>query len=301
MSETKLQMGYKPSLSAGVLNSIKGLSLSRNSSRLFKNTAATYPGCDISPSLINICGNRGHEVLVADALNLPYRTGFGDAAISIAVLHHLSTEDRRKKAIEELVRVVNKGGKILITVWAVEQEDRSLLTKWTPLTHKYTEQWVGTSTTYQSSSSNSSLESIQEAENDNSSIHGSLNKISGKQEQVYSHEDRCPERVELSDNRNEIDESEVSIVPTRNEREQQEFFVPWHLPYHRAEVIGASASAIASGFAKKDDKKGTVVYKRYYHVFAEGELERLVSGISNAVIIDKFYDKSNWCVIIEKT
>ena len=55
---------------------------------------------------------------------------------------------------------------------------------------------------------------------------------------------------------------------------QQEFFVPWHLPYHRAEVGGASACALANGLAKKDDKKGAVVYNRYYHVFSEGELER---------------------------
>ncbi|KAG5521811.1 hypothetical protein RHGRI_034140 [Rhododendron griersonianum] len=60
----------------------------------------------------------------------------GDAAISIAVLHHLSTESRRKKAIDELIRVVKNGGLVLITVWAVEQEDRLLVNEWTPLTDK---------------------------------------------------------------------------------------------------------------------------------------------------------------------
>ena len=60
----------------------------------------------------------------------------------------------------------------------------------------------------------------------------------------------------------------------RDVNNQQEYFVPWHLPYHRAEVSGASASALANGLAKKDDKKGAVVYNRYYHVFSEGELER---------------------------
>lgn len=28
---------------------------------------------------------------------------------------------------------------------------------------------------------------------------------------------------------------------------------------------------------------------------------RLVSGIDNAVVVDRFYDKSNWCIILEKT
>ncbi|KAF9608197.1 hypothetical protein IFM89_007819 [Coptis chinensis] len=113
-----------------------------NGKYLGLNPDCFYVGCDISPSLINICAGRGHEVLVADAVILPYRTAFGDAAISIAVLHHLSTESRRRKAIQELIRVVRKGGLVLITVWAVEQEDSALVTKWTPLTHKL-EEWVG--------------------------------------------------------------------------------------------------------------------------------------------------------------
>lgn len=60
----------------------------------------------------------------------------------IAVLHHLSTEMRRRKAIEELVQVVTKGGLVFITVWAAEQEDQSLLDKWTRLFTKYDDQWV---------------------------------------------------------------------------------------------------------------------------------------------------------------
>ncbi|XP_057830695.2 tRNA (carboxymethyluridine(34)-5-O)-methyltransferase isoform X2 [Cryptomeria japonica] len=264
------------------------------------NPNCFFIGCDISSSLINICGSRGHEVLVADAINLPYRNGFGDAAISIAVLHHLSTEERRKKAIEELVRIVHKGGKVLITVWAVEQEDRSLLTKWTPLAQKYTEQWVGTTSSFESSSSTAALESIQESANDDSGGQDLLTE-NNEEHITHSHKMQYPESVEATETKKDIAEGEVSILSKGSEREQQEFFVPWHLPYHRAEVSGTSAQAIASGFAKKDDKKGAVVYNRYYHVFTEGELERLVSGVSNALIVDKFYDKSNWCIIIEKT
>ncbi|BBG95701.1 S-adenosyl-L-methionine-dependent methyltransferases superfamily protein [Prunus dulcis] len=125
------------------------------------NPDCFFIGCDISAPLIKICADRGHEVLVADAVDLPYRTGFGDAAISIAVLHHLSTEGRRKKAIEELIRVVKKGGLVLITVWAVEQEDKSLLAKWTPLTQKYGEEWIGPGSPRVRSPSSCTLESIQ--------------------------------------------------------------------------------------------------------------------------------------------
>ncbi|KAI3806757.1 hypothetical protein L1987_22671 [Smallanthus sonchifolius] len=239
-----------------------------NGKYLGLNPNCFFIGCDISAPLIQICSDKGHEVLVADAVNLPFRSGYGDAAISIAVLHHLSTEDRRKKAIDELVRVVKKGGFVLITVWAVEQEDGSLVNKWTPLTRKYLEEWIGPGSPRVRSASSVTLESIPETE------------VSVVNEEV----------------------KDFGNVGQREVKDkQQEYFVPWHLPYHRAEVSGASVGAVENGLARKDDVKGAIVYDRYYHVFGEGELERLVSGMKNAVIVDQFYDKSNWCVILEKT
>ncbi|XP_030505911.1 tRNA (carboxymethyluridine(34)-5-O)-methyltransferase isoform X1 [Cannabis sativa] len=249
-----------------------------NGKYLGLNPDCFFIGCDISYPLIKICADRGSEVLVADAVNLPYRTGFGDAAISIAVLHHLSTESRRKKAIEELVRVVKKGGLVLITVWAAEQEDRSLLAKWTPLNQKYVAEWIGPgSPRDRNSPSPFKLKSIPETEERN------LGKVKDSKEITSRSEDDSVASDDASNINN------------------QEYFIPWHLPYHRAEVGGASACAVENGFAKKDDKKGAVVYNRYYHVFSEGELERLVVGMENAVVVDRFFDKSNWCIVLQKT
>lgn len=259
-----------------------------NGKYLGLNPNCFYIGSDISPSLISICAGRGNEVVVADAVILPYRTGFGDAAISIAVLHHLSTESRRRKAVQELVRVVRKGGLVLITVWAAEQEDRSLLNKWTPLTHKL-EEWVGPGSPRVRSPSTPTLRSISETEEN----------FSGKRFNDIT-EQTEDELGMGSGSTNEVGGSAVISGDADGSENQQEYFVPWHLPYHRAEVSGHSASAIASGLARKDDKKGAVVYNRYYHVFTEGELERLTSDIEDAVIVDKFYDKSNWCIILEK-
>ncbi|KAM1331386.1 hypothetical protein EV1_043525 [Malus domestica] len=251
------------------------------------NPDCFFIGCDISAPLIKICADRGHEVLVADAVDLPYRTGFGDAAISIAVLHHLSTEGRRKKAIEELIRVVRKGGLVLITVWAVEQEDKSLVAKWTPLTEKYGEEWIGPGSPHVRSPSSRTLQSIPETEE------SSLGEC--KKESDQSATQSLQEKTSQS-------ESYLGTsCDVKDANDQQEYFVPWHLPYHRAEVSGASACALANGLAKKDDKKGAVVYNRYYHVFIEGELERLVAGMKDAVIVDRFFDKSNWCIVLKKT
>ncbi|TVU28537.1 hypothetical protein EJB05_20058, partial [Eragrostis curvula] len=268
---------------AGFLNSLRQGSIvldagCGNGKYLGFNPDCFFIGCDISPPLIEICAGKGHEVLVADAVNLPYRDNFGDAAISIAVLHHLSTVDRRRKAIEELVRVVRRGGLVLITVWAREQEDKSLLNKWTPLSEKYNEEWVDGSSPPGRSQSTTSLESIAENDEDTGVVKQTgdmLNKKCGGLE-----------------DKTLIDCSDSSI--SEIDRTQQEYFVPWHLPFHRAEIGGASAAAVENGFAKKDDKKGAVVYSRYYHVFVEGELQRLVAGINYAAIVDQFYDKSNW-------
>ncbi|GAV59303.1 Methyltransf_11 domain-containing protein [Cephalotus follicularis] len=248
-----------------------------------------FVGCDISAPLINICADRGHEVLVADAVKLPYRTGFGDAAISIAVLHHLSTKSRRKKAIEELVRVVKKGGLVLITVWAAEQEDRSLVTKWTPLTEKYVEEWIGPGSPPVRTPTSLPLQTIPETEESNLGVY------------VRDSRESSNEKVRETMHLTSQSEDDLVVKDGNIVKNQQEYFVPWHLPYHRAEVSGASACALANGLAKKDDKKGAVVYNRYYHVFSEGELERLVSVMNNAVIVDQFFDKSNWCIILEKT
>jgi alkylated DNA repair dioxygenase AlkB/SAM-dependent methyltransferase len=61
----------------------------------------------------------------ADCMSTPLRSKSCDAAICIAVLHHLSTPSRRRRCIEELVRIVRPGGTINIQAWAIEQEEGS--------------------------------------------------------------------------------------------------------------------------------------------------------------------------------
>ncbi|KAJ0298913.1 hypothetical protein COL5a_011814 [Colletotrichum fioriniae] len=68
-----------------------------------------------------------NQVLVADSLALPYRTSAFDFAISIAVIHHMSTRERRRAAVAALLSAVRpgtateQGGKVLVMVWALEQ------------------------------------------------------------------------------------------------------------------------------------------------------------------------------------
>jgi ubiquinone/menaquinone biosynthesis C-methylase UbiE len=81
-------------------------------------------GSDISGNLLKICQKKSADVFVADSLNLPIKTGSLDHCISIAVIHHFSTGAKRVRAIEEIVRVTKKGGRCLLYVWAMEQDER---------------------------------------------------------------------------------------------------------------------------------------------------------------------------------
>ncbi|OAX80972.1 hypothetical protein ACJ72_04692 [Emergomyces africanus] len=70
-----------------------------------------------------------HSAIVADNLNLPHPNEFFDFAISIAVVHHLSTPERRIKAVQAILQTLkpprdgHEGGRALIYVWALEQKN----------------------------------------------------------------------------------------------------------------------------------------------------------------------------------
>ncbi|ETN09586.1 hypothetical protein PPTG_11920 [Phytophthora nicotianae INRA-310] len=78
-------------------------------------------GGDRSSRLVNICGHRGLDAMVCDALAVPLRSNSCDAALSIAVLHHLSTLGHRLAAVKEVLRVLRVGGRGIIYAWAHEQ------------------------------------------------------------------------------------------------------------------------------------------------------------------------------------
>ncbi|CAF1079903.1 unnamed protein product [Adineta steineri] len=79
-------------------------------------------GCDRSEGLLSICRDRQYQVFLSDCMNIPVPTNMFDGVICIAVLHHISTENRRLMALKEIVRLLKPGGQALITVWAKEQE-----------------------------------------------------------------------------------------------------------------------------------------------------------------------------------
>jgi len=148
-------------------------------------------GTDRSFNLIGCAReiNKQFQTFVADSLLLPLRPSSVDSIISIAVVHHFSTDSLRIQALREMHRILRVGGRMLVLVWSYEQENKKFAT--------------------------------------------------------------------------------------------QDVFVPWHLQdsYEDAAEGTKPAKPEESKFIetalKQKDKQATV-YHRYYHVFREGELEKLV-------------------------
>uniref|UniRef100_A0A0N5CB46 Methyltransf_11 domain-containing protein n=1 Tax=Strongyloides papillosus TaxID=174720 RepID=A0A0N5CB46_STREA len=79
-------------------------------------------GSDLCYNLCQIANSKGCNVLQADILKLPFLPESGDAVISIAVIHHLSTDTRRQEAIKQIAKILKVGGKGCVTVWAMNQK-----------------------------------------------------------------------------------------------------------------------------------------------------------------------------------
>lgn len=81
-------------------------------------------GCDFSAGLLEICAEqRDQEVFAGDAVCLPLRSKSFDVALNIAVIHHISSEPRRRKLISETMRLLKCNGVALFYAWALEQAD----------------------------------------------------------------------------------------------------------------------------------------------------------------------------------
>ncbi|MBI2084908.1 MAG: class I SAM-dependent methyltransferase [Candidatus Aenigmarchaeota archaeon] len=53
----------------------------------------------------------------ANCLDLPFRANTFDYVISVAVFHHLDSEEKRLKAFKEVFRILKPNGIALVTVW----------------------------------------------------------------------------------------------------------------------------------------------------------------------------------------
>ncbi|EDW15191.2 uncharacterized protein LOC6573664 [Drosophila mojavensis] len=101
------------------------------------NPAICTIGVDRCYRLSKVAHEKGGEVALCDNLELPFRDDSFDAVLSLAVVHHFATTERRVRALRELARILRVGGRVVITVWALEQrhrrfESQDVLIPWQP-------------------------------------------------------------------------------------------------------------------------------------------------------------------------
>ncbi|NWU66058.1 ALKB8 protein, partial [Pterocles burchelli] len=236
-------------------------------------------GCDRSKNLVDICGEKNFQAFVCDALSVPIRSGSCDACISIAVIHHFSTAERRLATIRELVRLLRPGGMALIYVWAMEQEYKNQKSKYLKKKNgsKDKEEEINTGMAQRPLSDQMPHSSSQDS--------------------AYS--DRL-----LNDSKDEghtkpVADSRLPVHTNRTSFHSQDLLIPWHLK-GGTKNKGESVDTVSFPDGSKELQELNPVFHRYYHVFCEGELEAACRSLDCVRVQKTYYDQGNWCVVLEK-
>ncbi|XP_038243396.2 alkylated DNA repair protein alkB homolog 8 isoform X7 [Dermochelys coriacea] len=237
-------------------------------------------GCDRSQNLVDICGEKKFQAFVGDALSVPVRNSSCDACISIAVIHHFSTAERRLAAVCELARLLRPGGKALIYVWAMEQEYNKQKSKYLKekRASKGKEEEINTDVAW-------GLFCDQ--------THDNASQDSTCSDQILN------DSKDKGGNAKQVINSKLPVHTNRTSFHSQDVLVPWHLK-GGTNKKGECAKALQLPVGSKELQKFSPVFHRYYHVFCEGELEAACKTLDCIRIQKSYYDQGNWCVVLEK-
>ncbi|KAF1464106.1 hypothetical protein FQV08_0015215, partial [Pygoscelis antarcticus] len=238
-------------------------------------------GCDRSKNLVDICGEKNFQAFVCDALSVPIRSGSCDACISIAVIHHFSTAERRLATIRELARLLRPGGMALIYVWAMEQEYKNQKSK-------YLKEKNGS----------------KDKEEEINSGMAQRPRLSDQMPHSSSQDSACSDRL-FNDSKDEgcdakpVADSRLPVHTNRTSFHSQDLLVPWHLK-GGTKKKGESVDTVSFPAGSKESQELSPVFHRYYHVFSEGELEAACRSLDCVRVQNSYYDQGNWCVVLEK-
>ncbi|KAF8923761.1 tRNA methyltransferase, has a role in tRNA modification [Dissophora ornata] len=238
-------------------------------------------GSDRSSNLISICGERGHEAM--------------DFAISIAVIHHFISPERRIAAIQEILRVVRVGGRILIFVWALEQTgkrdfDKTVQDVFVPwaMPKKSEPKRDRTTTTKSRPQGVKKRRDQANASSTSSSPTTTTTTTSTSEEASSSAVTESMDQLTIQPSTQQSVQSASSSASTSASTSETPA---------TAQETGAEDTDPAAG----PSATAAPVYNRYYHLFQKGELEELVGQTNKASIVQTGYDRDNWWCIVEKT
>ncbi|XP_071411017.1 tRNA (carboxymethyluridine(34)-5-O)-methyltransferase ALKBH8 isoform X3 [Pithys albifrons albifrons] len=238
-------------------------------------------GCDRSKNLVDICGEKHFEAFVCDALLVPMRSGSCDACISIAVIHHFSTVERRLATICELARLLRPGGTALIYVWAMEQEYKSQKSK-------YLKEKSGSKAKEREINTGTAQRPLTDQ------VAGSSSQDSGCSDHLINDlkDEGCDARPVGADSR-------LPVHTNRTSFQSQDLLVPWHLK-GSTKKKEENVDTVLVPAGSKESQELSPVFHRYYHVFCEGELEAACRSLGCVRVQKSYYDQGNWCVVLEK-
>lgn len=101
---------------------------------ILKNQNIKFKGFDITDNLIDIAKIKVNQyynkinynnipiIYKGNIINIPEKDEIFDYVISIAVIHHLDTFEKRVKSILECLRVLKSKGQFMFQIWSFEQE-----------------------------------------------------------------------------------------------------------------------------------------------------------------------------------
>ena len=91
------------------------------------NTKHCFFGIDNCEQFVKISLKRKLQVILSDMTSLPFMNNYFDGIISIASFHHLSTTERRENALAEMKRVLKPNGRLLLSIWSINQSHNKKL------------------------------------------------------------------------------------------------------------------------------------------------------------------------------
>jgi ubiquinone/menaquinone biosynthesis C-methylase UbiE len=92
-----------------------------NGRNMYRKDIEWY-GMDFCDKFVDLCNSENKNVVLGNILDIPFSDNEFDYTICIAVIHHLSTFERRLKSIQELIRITKPKGKIYLQVWCFNKD-----------------------------------------------------------------------------------------------------------------------------------------------------------------------------------
>lgn len=80
---------------------------------------------DISNQQLKMNNSKNNLSIHCNMISIPFKNNSFDSILSIASFHHLKTIEERHSSLKEMKRVLTKNGKILLSVWSINQPKKT--------------------------------------------------------------------------------------------------------------------------------------------------------------------------------